>query len=862
MKVRRNWLPVIAVVCCLTCVGPALSSDASDISGRWAVQWEVLHNYQYWIWTWYYPTDDISEDENIDDDLGKRGPIQFFVTQSGEKIEGSYLGFDRCGETIVRYYFTGTISDDNKVYFSIVVPALSYFCGSDFHLHTEDIVSFEGIYNDVDKVITGTWEENQQGSYWLHREYYPEYLCFDVVFLDLFWCGNFTITISPNMEVAFLDKRPPYSQVIGATADGSTEVAIKISPLPRGTSIDDVQITILSDDGDENGYLRDDKHIASGVFTQTYVAPDKFPGDIGESKRYVNFLITVKGETLDVPSFALVRPPVVMMHGIWSNAGAFASLNRELYKKGFMYLYRPSYNNSASFSTNDWVLPHLINNILTNLRTEGGLACTKIDIVVHSMGGLLAKRLEPSFAQKTVRKIITIGTPYSGSPLADLLWAALADDPFRTFFLEENLNDLFHTTKSISGGAIKDLRCYNNPNIPISTKIQGVDCRNVIVGLRDGTLWDLTLDAYVIGLMLLTRQWSPEAVHDFIFGSTANSDWVVPEDSQQYRADTYQVIPVHWHCSETQDADFKNIVIEALNQPAQISKTTSSGFELHELTSMPPRQIYVAPKKVSLISSESNGTVDIIEPKEGQSCIAGQSIKVSVQGSGDTIYAALFAFWGSSAWADIVELPWTGDINVPPDAVGSAIKIIALGVDANMNMTDDAKVKLVLESNIWLEEIFFGFGDKWYFDFKTDPCQPHQLQLYPLGRFSDGSEYPLSILAEQTIYTSLNESVATIDCNGLVTIHSPGGSVITVSNSEKTAILQIEVDTYTGDLNLDGVVNFLDIAVFANHWRDLLCSYTGLCDGTDLNMTTDVTAADLAILCSHWLEGAITASPE
>jgi len=239
--------------------------------------------------------------------------------------------------------------------------------------------------------------------------------------------------------------------VSGLAADGVTPLLIKAQVVGSGTvefSLKDengspIAVGTLCTPGGNEGVttlqvtvskLSDGRYMAFAVLT----APPAFfrgPGDESLYGRPINIEanFTPSGggyEATDNYETWLVRPPVVMVHGLWGNGGDFAGLARQLEENGWLdyFLYRPSYNNSASFATNDWVLPHLISKILSDLRTWG-YACTKVDIVAHSMGGLLAKRLEPSFAQKNVRKIITIGTPYSGSPLADELWEALLYDP-------------------------------------------------------------------------------------------------------------------------------------------------------------------------------------------------------------------------------------------------------------------------------------------------------------------------------------------------------------------------------------------------------------------------------------------------
>lgn len=186
------------------------------------------------------------------------------------------------------------------------------------------------------------------------------------------------------------------------------------------------------------------------------------------------------------------------------------------------------------------------------------------------------------------------------------------------------------------------------------------------------------------------------------------------------------------------------------------------------------------------------GTIEILHPTEGQTITAGESVSISIQGTGDTKKAAVFAFFGSESWADIVDLPWEQEVNVPLNSVGSNPKIMVMGMDENMNMFDTDEVSLALSTSIELQEILFGFGDKWRFDFKSLPDQPNDVQLRPIGKFSDGSEHMLSIL-EGTEYSSANEAVATVDSEGLVTVYSEGTAEIAVTNSGKSKILIIEV---------------------------------------------------------------------
>ncbi|HBG26119.1 MAG: hypothetical protein A2Y10_16335 [Planctomycetes bacterium GWF2_41_51] len=635
------------------------------------------------------------------------------------------------------------------------------------------------------------------------------------------------------------------STITGACADGVTELILLIDSYDPSVDTEEPQrinLTILNSDGKDDGILiseREDNdgdnyddtpRILNGVFTQTWRTPQKFDsieGLLNTSKtRNIAIHAVIDSdndgiyEYTDTENISLARPPVVMVHGLYGNPSDFSKMGDELTAKGWLYLYLASYNNTASFDKNIPKVKAEIKNALNGPR-GAGYAATKVDVVAHSMGGLLVKKMDTS-TQESIRKIITIGTPYKGSPLATLLWQCLIDNPIKTGWTQTVMDIFFHTKESITGGAIECLQESDTLLAPV--EIPGVDCREVVVGLRDGFLLDAKLNAYITLLMMATKQRTPEATHDFIFHGM-NSDWVVSEFSQGGNAPDPCEISISWHCVEPTATNFINLVINALNQPAQLSqleknlivnKRNAHALQKQNISSSWLTVCYN--EMDDFESNEPNGTIKIINPVEGQTCTAGDSITISVQGSGNTTQAAVFAFFGTSSWADIVQLPWTCDVNVPFNSVGSAGEIFAIGLDTNMNMTSENEVNIVLDSNIVLESIFLGFGNTWYFDFKNDSEQSHQLQLYPMGRFNDGSEHPLSVLSDEIEYWSHDEEVASIEPNGLITAHSPGTTEIDVFCAGAMGYLEINVNADIGDFDLNGIVNYSDLAILADQW--------------------------------------------
>ena len=58
-----------------------------------------------------------------------------------------------------------------------------------------------------------------------------------------------------------------------------------------------------------------------------------------------------------------------------------------------------------------------------------------------------------------------------------------------------------------------------------------------------------------------------------------------------------------------------------------------------------------------------------------------------------------------------------------------------------------------------------------------------------------------------------------------------------------------------GDLDLDGSVNFIDFAIFANNWCASGCTACYWCNGADLDHSEEVNYVDLKIIADHWLKG-------
>lgn len=177
--------------------------------------------------------------------------------------------------------------------------------------------------------------------------------------------------------------------------------------------------------------------------TSVIVSPERFPEGYGGS-----FSITTCLESLEKKGecdtgirpvrkyLDLRKAPVVLVHGLWAGPeswgngdfGLLSALQRNGYKV-FAVKYPGDRGPSETMKSNSKLLLGPILNLCLQHMREG-YACTRADLVAHSMGGLVSRKFikdnnnyyNPSnFNVGSVRRLITIDTPHYGSGFANLL---------------------------------------------------------------------------------------------------------------------------------------------------------------------------------------------------------------------------------------------------------------------------------------------------------------------------------------------------------------------------------------------------------------------------------------------------------
>lgn len=159
---------------------------------------------------------------------------------------------------------------------------------------------------------------------------------------------------------------------------------------------------------------------------------------------------------------ALLRPPVLFVHGLWGDPSTWDQFSASL--KGsinglrtYVASYAQHNGDGVVYNTTGVLIQayHKLEAFKAGDNPTGkAVAAAQLDFIVHSMGGLISNTL-PSFAgfrtmedygQGLIHKLITVDTPYQGSPLAFYLGKAPSSCQ----------NMLIYFGNPI-GGAIRDL---------------------------------------------------------------------------------------------------------------------------------------------------------------------------------------------------------------------------------------------------------------------------------------------------------------------------------------------------------------------------------------------------------------------
>ena len=284
--------------------------------------------------------------------------------------------------------------------------------------------------------------------------------------------------------------------VNGVGADGVTRVLLRL----KTPQSDTVELSLVDEagipltDSEEAGFLTQigEATGSESILVPTVNVPDHGPmvfaiyhapslffrsasADTNVVERQVTLRARIHqpGGAAQEPTapIKIVRPPLVLIHGLWSNPSDAWDEFRANIQQALpgIHIVAPTYRktNASQFSVNKVLLPRAINQAKDQLRSEK-IAIVQVDVFGHSMGGLLSRiwagdstyRSGENYNEGDINKLVTIDSPHFGAVLADLTIVFLAT------LRPTNRLALLRTARALGfaldEGAIDDLATFSS----------------------------------------------------------------------------------------------------------------------------------------------------------------------------------------------------------------------------------------------------------------------------------------------------------------------------------------------------------------------------------------------------------------
>ncbi|MCI1187887.1 T9SS type A sorting domain-containing protein [Hymenobacter sp. DH14] len=341
----------------------------------------------------------------------------------------------------------------------------------------------------------------------------------------------------------------------------------------------------------------------------------------------------------------VVRPPLLLVHGLFSNGQtAFPGLINRLvgdhvYEQEGDIRYAV-YDNDREFSHNAQYIIY-DKEALLSAYSDRNISVSKIDVVGHSMGGLLARQyIQSGVYRQDVNKLITLNTPHSGTPIPNFI-NSLSPLPRGAIAL-----GLRFLIGDIDAGAVNDLS-YNGSamgRLNTAPNLQGVALHTITTHTFLGAAPDLqqllngrySWPGYIAGWMgLLHPRLSLNTyLNDSVYQD--RHDLAVGVNSQNGGLSglyTSSNIPNQTHFSGSNPVVHTRIKELLKANPNGTPNTSTTPFTKAGVSPRPVYSVYTRPISVSSIKTAS--TLQITAPTRSTIVTDVDSISVTVAGSSD-----------------------------------------------------------------------------------------------------------------------------------------------------------------------------------------------------------------------------------
>jgi len=647
--------------------------------------------------------------------------------------------------------------------------------------------------------------------------------------------------ITANGSISNDGSKIDYSKIVtGAATDGVTKVLIIAkSNNPVNFYLDDPKngyLNTLDNQNDNSKEINITVTPANGKAIAIYTVPDGIGVNTTMGQRDITIHAKdVSGKHSD-PVLSLVSPPVVLVHGMWSdptvwNTGGFTTALENSGLNPFAADYEAfnamtfNPNNPASLPGRSAVKEAI--DVGLYVFRSNNIAATQVDVVGHSLGGLMTRSLsqQPEFIsiknyyKGYVHKLITLGTPHKGSPFGPLLWnnkdkIASLHSPTTTVYLPVTLQALLKLSPMPIGtchldfGSTSDGINALTKTLPFwSYAIEGNYKGNgsAMQQTKGYIALDIVCQTFFnISLQSAMDSWCNPA-------SSTDHDLIVPLKSEKGFIDKDTLFWGTAHSGPADVTETNNPLIQNKVIKLLLSDDTtqfSAGFP--------------APLDFSLDCNSSsfrntsqtlNNKSQIIENKTAQadssyfritSPVSGATFdkttitnaQFSYEAKGGLVPAsALFLIKDIGVYAAPVNPPYTITVPIPASTRQGKLTVTLIVRDTAGNLFADT-ISMAIKTDYVLDEIF---SDKRTINLDSSVRQSvisvSGDYIDPLDEDAYTTEN-LSYASTGTTYSSLfNSGIFTVSPDGLIMAKKPGNDVLIVTNSGQTLEIPVNIDS-------------------------------------------------------------------
>jgi parallel beta-helix repeat protein len=541
-----------------------------------------------------------------------------------------------------------------------------------------------------------------------------------------------------------------------------------------------------------------------------YLAPSAYPGndgydtqwDVNYAEQWVYADVDGQGaQTQTHARFHIYRPPVFLIHGLWSSQGTWINpcysspvrkcgLRNFLQQRGyFVRLIDHSDILGASGSFDPFLDSRVVNRLVDSLESVRliyhrlGFAITQVDVVGHSMGGLIARSLvayknrlyrnSGNLFQGDIHRLITIGTPHYGSELAEWL-TDNGDTIARTVLLN---------TGRQMGPGVAELR-------PNSQALANIGVTNVLSHVLVGHAPPSSGTEKILNTLLLGTS-IDELLgddHDTIVSSVSQSGGLDGTAVADVFGVVHAVFPPANDRSETTDPEVWNQVLVALAAPAGTSAfanlPTPSPY-LASITTLAPSQSKISLQKAASVQSFDAPSL-VVSASAGSSAYPGETVTLNLTVTGlATVSRALFLV-GDAIYQAQGDGPYESVVTMP-NRLGP-VQVAGVIADGN-GQPYLATIELKLVSHQPITEIMVKQDGHVFTDANAS------LPIHISALASDGSELTLDRADDAVDYRteSGTEAVVRVSKKGEITPVANGVDGVVVEYAGLSTTIPVEV---------------------------------------------------------------------